>query len=61
MSDTGISEKALAAATGIARSTLQRKLVEGDFTARQMAALATHFGLTVEELTGLAENHQEVA
>lgn len=48
----GLSVLALSEQSGVARSTLDRKLKGvGDFTVREIKALATALGLTAADLT----------
>lgn len=51
MAARGVSEKALAEGTGIARTTLIRRLRTGDFTANELVAVAEHLGTDVLALT----------
>jgi transcriptional regulator with XRE-family HTH domain len=55
MNHNGISVKALSEATHIPRTTLARKLTGEPLTSSQMQAIANHFGITITQLTSIAE------
>lgn len=46
MADAGISQNSLADAIGMARSTLNRKINSGNFTAQEIKAICRFFNLT---------------
>jgi transcriptional regulator with XRE-family HTH domain len=51
MEEQGRTEKGLAEATGIPRTTLQRRLTgTSDFTVSELDALARHLGIPLVEL-----------
>lgn len=50
-----VSEKAMAEATGIARTTLARRLRSGDFAVNELVLVAAHLRTTVVALTSEAE------
>ncbi len=56
-----ISENALALASGISRQTLRRRLASGDFTSRELAAVAAVLDLPMSELVIRAERQAATA
>ncbi|GGL27422.1 hypothetical protein GCM10012283_07010 [Phycicoccus endophyticus] len=55
MEAAGLSERALADESGIARSTLKRRLRLGDFTFAEIAAIGAALGTTTSDLARRCE------
>jgi hypothetical protein len=55
LEEVGISEHRAAELTGIPRPTLERRLVTGDFTISELAAVADVVGATMSALLARAE------
>ena len=58
LKESRISDRQAAEDTAIPRTTLTRKLRNGDFTVREIEALADLLGTTATALVALAEDEQ---